>query len=68
MIEKLVKAMEKAKESNMELIDVFNEAAKEGREAGDLLVAAYYLGLALDVVYVAETIDNELQKLKAEES
>ena len=66
MTDKLIKAMEKAKESNMELLDVFNEVAKQSREEGDILVSAYYTGLALDVSYATGVIDNELQKLKEE--
>lgn len=66
MTDKLIKAMEKAKESNMELLDVFDEVAKQSREEGDILVSAYYTGLALDVSYATGVIDNELQKLKEE--
>lgn len=66
MTGKLIGAMEKAIESNMELIDVFNEVARKYLNEKDVRVASYYLGLAIDVGAAVEVIDNELCKLKEE--
>ena len=64
MTEKMIEVMEKAVSSNMELIKLFNDVAKECLDEGNVMVASYYLGLAIDVGAAVEVIDNELQKLK----